>query len=355
VKLAARPLQTNWQVCRTTFRQIRTLGLLVPDISFIIQPMTRRLGFIGFDNLTALDLIGPLEAFATANQCSGSTCYEMQVVSASGKPFRSEAGISLIAHSSFSDAPAFDTLLVPGGSGLRDPAIGQPVASFLKRRAAGTRRIASVCTGLFALADAGLMDGRRATTHWRFAGLIAGRFPRVVLDTDSIHLRDGKFFTSAGVTAGIDLSLALIAEDLGEKMSLMVARELVVYLKRAGGQAQYSEPLQFQARAGSGFSELAAWMLRNLRSDLSVGTLAARMNLGTRHFSRRFVANFGMPPAEYVSRLRLDEARMRLVSRRHTVEGIAASVGYASADVFSRAFERRFGVTPLAFRKGVRL
>ncbi|MEO6080872.1 MAG: GlxA family transcriptional regulator [Steroidobacteraceae bacterium] len=317
--------------------------------------MTRRLGFIGYDNVTALDLIGPLEAFATANQCSGSTAYEMRVVSASGKPFRSEAGIRLGAHSSFADSPAFDTLLVPGGSGLRDPAIGQPVTSFLKQRAAGTRRIVSVCTGLFALADAGLMDGRRATTHWRFADSFAKRFPRVRLDTDLIHLRDGKFYTSAGVTAGIDLSLALIAEDLGEKVSLAVARELVVYLKRAGGQGQFSEPLQFQSRAGSGFAELAAWMLRNLRNDLSVATLATRMNFGARHFSRRFVASFGMPPAEYVARLRLDEARIRLVSRRHTIEGIAASLGYASADVFRRAFERRFGISPHAFRKGVRL
>lgn len=317
--------------------------------------MTRRLGFIGYDSVTALDLIGPLEAFSTANQCLGRTAYEMSVVSVSGKSFRSEAGISLNADLSFATAPAFDTLLVPGGSGLRDPAIGMPIVTFLKRRAAGTRRIASVCTGLFALAETGMMDGRRATTHWRFAELIARRFPLVRLNTDSIYLRDGKFFTSAGVTAGIDLSLALIAEDLGERISLAVARELVVYLKRSGGQAQHSEPLNFQTRAGSGFSDLAAWMLRNLRHDLSVGTLAARMNFGTRHFSRRFVAAFSVPPAEYVSRLRLDQARLRLASRRHTIEDVAASVGYASADVFRRAFERRFGISPLAYRKGVRL
>jgi transcriptional regulator GlxA family with amidase domain len=225
------------------------------------------------------------------------------------------------------------------------------VADFLRRRAEGTRRIASVCTGLYALAEAGLMAGRRATTHWQFAPLMAQRFPDLRLNADALYLRDGKFFTSAGVTAGIDLTLALIADDLGEAVAMAVARALVVYLKRPGNQAQFSEPLRFQSRANDGMSDLAAWMLRNLRQDLSVPLLAEQARLGVRHFSRRFHAEFGMAPAAYVERLRLDEARRRLAFRRHTVETIAEAVGYASADAFRRAFERRFGIGPAAYRK----
>jgi transcriptional regulator GlxA family with amidase domain len=180
---------------------------------------------------------------------------------------------------------------------------------------------------------------------------MAKRFPGLTLEPDAIYLRDGKFFTSAGVTAGIDLTLALIADDLGEAIAMAVARELVVYFKRPGNQAQFSEPLQFQSRASDGMSDLAAWMLRNLRRELSVPVLAARTKLGPRHFSRRFRAVFGLPPAAYVERLRLDEARRRLGSRRSPVDDIARSVGYASADSFRRAFERHFGVTPSAYRK----
>jgi len=313
--------------------------------------MTRRIGFIGYDEITALDLIGPLEAFTAANACSGRQAYETLVVSADGSAFRSESGVVLAADASFAAAPAFDTLIVPGGAGLRQPRIGGPVAAFLRRRAAGTRRLASVCTGLFALAEAGLMDGRRATTHWNFAAMMRQRFPEIRLEADAIHLRDGKFFTSAGVTAGLDLSLALISSDLGEKVALAVARELVMYVKRPGGQTQFSEPLQFQTRAGDDFSELAGWMLQNLKGDLSVAAMAARTKLGLRQFSRRFAAAFDMPPAAYVEQLRLDEARKRLIASRHAIAAIAAIVGYASDDAFRRAFERRFGLGPLAYRQ----
>jgi transcriptional regulator GlxA family with amidase domain len=177
------------------------------------------------------------------------------------------------------------------------------------------------------------------------------KFPKIRIDADAIYVRDGKFYTSAGITAGIDLSLALVTEDLGEKVALQVARELVVYLKRPGGQAQFSEPLQFQTRASDGFADLAAWMLRNLEKDLSVESLAARVHLGVRHFSRRFKAGFGMTPTAYVERLRLDEARKRLPMKKHNIKTVAASVGYASADAFGRAFERRFGVRPSVYER----
>jgi transcriptional regulator GlxA family with amidase domain len=313
--------------------------------------MSKRIAFVGYHNVTTLDLFGPLEVFATVNDVLGTKYYEPNTVNASGKVFHGESGIGVAADMAFRDAPAFDTIIVPGGAGLRDPRIGDPVVAFLKARVRSTRRIVSVCTGLEALAQAGLMDGRRATTHWRFAPAIAKKFPKITIDADAIYIRDGKFYTSAGITAGIDLSLALVTEDLGEKVALQVARELVVYLKRTGGQAQFSEPLQFQTRADDGFADLAAWILRNLGKDLSIEILAARVNLGVRHFSRRFKANFGLTPAAYIERLRLDEARKRLPMRKHNIKTVAASVGYSSADAFGRAFERRFGVRPSMYEK----
>lgn len=313
--------------------------------------MTKRIGIIGFDGVSILDVAAPIETFAAANALGGTRAYALTLVSATGRAFRNESGFALTPSAGFRDAPAFDTLIVPGGAGLRDRAVSQPVVAFLKARAHSTRRIVSICTGLEALAQTGLMKGRRATTHWRFAAAMAGRYPDVRLDADAIYLRDGHCYTSGGLTSGIDLCLALIADDLGEKTALRVARELVVPFKRAGGQAQYSEPLEFQTRAADGFADLAGWILAHLKKDLSVTALAAKANLSTRQFTRRFTAAFGQSPASYVERLCLDEARRRLGLRRETVERIALSVGYASADAFTRAFERRFGITPSAYRK----
>ncbi|HEY1709450.1 MAG TPA: GlxA family transcriptional regulator [Rhizomicrobium sp.] len=313
--------------------------------------MKRRIGFVGYDDLTLLDLAGPLEVFDTANSRAGAAVYENVVLAAKARPFVSESGVAITPNATFASAPALDTVLVAGGRGLRDAATAAPVVQWLKQSAPRIRRVASICTGVEALAQSGLLDGRRATTHWRFAAGVAQRYPRVTFAPDALFIRDGKFYTSAGVTAGIDLALALVEEDLGEKIALAVARELVVYLKRPGGQTQFSEPLQFQTRSTDRFADLAAWMIRNLKEDFSVETLASRAGLGPRHFSRRFKTAFGASPASYVERLRLDEARRRLPSPRQTVDSVAASVGYASADAFRRAFERRFGVAPSVYRK----
>jgi transcriptional regulator GlxA family with amidase domain len=200
------------------------------------------------------------------------------------------------------------------------------------------------------LAPTGLLDGRRVTTHWRFADDVAARFPALKVDRNALFIRDGAFYTSAGITAGIDLALALIEEDHGAHIALSVARELVVYLKRPGGQEQYSEPLQFQVQSSDRLSDLIPWISSHLRRDLSVEILARRANLCVRHFSRRFRKVFGLPPAEFVQNVRLDEARQRLSSRNNSVRIIADSVGFSSADSFRRAFERRFGVSPTTYR-----
>ena len=313
----------------------------------------RRIGIVGYDGVMALDLTGPHEVFSAANELSGDgdAAYELFVLGLTRRPFTASSGLKFTPDLALADAPALDTIIVAGGAGSRVPRIAGPIADWLAARDRRVRRMASVCTGIYMLAATRLLDGRRATTHWRFAADVARRFPKIDVDPDAIFVRDGHYVTSAGVTAGIDLALALVEEDLGGRTALAVARELVVYLKRSGGQMQFSEPLAFQARATDRFADLAAWMVANLKRDLSVETLAAQAGFGARHFSRRFKDVFGATPADYVEALRLDEARKRLTLPRQTVDSVAASVGYANADTFRRAFERRFGVVPSGYKK----
>jgi len=313
----------------------------------------KRIGLIGYDGVTALDLFGPLEVFDTAKRRSEKEkpVYETVVLSPSGEAFVTEQKIVVQPQCSLAEAPQLDTIIVPGGAGARNPGIVASIVPWLKQRANTTRRVASVCVGIYILAETGLLNGRRATTHWAFANDVSRRFPKIRIEPDAIFIREGSVYTSAGVTAGIDLSLALVEEDTGRSNALRVARFLVVYLKRSGGQMQFSEPLKFQFRSTDRFSELTDWMLNNMRSDLSVDVLAAHTCLGPRQFSRRFKAAFGTSPAAYVEELRLDQARERLSTTHQSVEAVAFSVGYASPDAFRRAFERRFGTPPNVYRK----
>jgi transcriptional regulator GlxA family with amidase domain len=241
-------------------------------------------------------------------------------------------------------------LIIPGGVGTRLGKAGETIAKWISNRASGIRRIASVCTGIYALAPTGLLDGREVTTHWRFAADVRQRFPKLKVNHNALFLRDGPFYTAGGITASVDLALALIEDDYGSRVALAVARELVVYLKRSGGQKQYSEPLEFQINATDRFSDLATWMLEHLRSDLSLDALAKRVCLSPRHFARRFKQAFGATPAAFVENIRLDEARRRLTEGRQTIEGVATSVGFGSDDAFRCAFQRRFGVKPSSYR-----
>jgi transcriptional regulator GlxA family with amidase domain len=267
------------------------------------------------------------------------------------EPFVAESGIRFLPDCQLPNAPSFDTLIVPGGWGLREPATCAAVSAWLRDRAPRTRRVATVCTGIYGLAPTGLLDGRSATTHWRFVEDATRRFPRVNVRGDALFLKDGRYYTSGGITAGIDLALALIEEDLGASAALAVAREMVMYLKRPGGQDQYSEPLRFQTRSADSFSELIAWIYTHLGRDLSVEVLAGRAGLSARHFSRRFTAAVGCTPAEFVENARLCEARQRLIDTRKNIEGVAASLGFRSSDVFRRRFERHFGIAPRNYRE----
>jgi transcriptional regulator GlxA family with amidase domain len=303
----------------------------------------------------ALDLAGPIDAFTTAtiedSNGRAESCYEVMIIGLSAKPFTAESGIIFKPHTTIHNVRGLDTLIVPGGRGVRVPAIQRRLAAWIGSRAAGIRRIASVCTGVYALAAAELLNDRQVTTHWRHARDVAHRFPRLKVDPNALYLKDGPFYTCAGVTSGIDLSLALIEEDFGPRVALAVARELVVYLKRPGGQEQFSEPLQFQTESTDRFADLAAWIQGHLRQDLSVEALARRACLSPRHFNRRFKDLFGATPATFVEDLRLGHARERLTMPAPSIESVAESVGFKSADAFRRAFERRFGIKPSTYRK----
>ncbi|HEV7179698.1 MAG TPA: helix-turn-helix domain-containing protein [Candidatus Baltobacteraceae bacterium] len=313
----------------------------------------RRIGIVGYTGVQALDLVGPADAFAAANALAedGATRYEILILGLQSGAFVAESGLSFLPQEQLQRCSSLDTVIVPGGAALRtEPDVRSTIAQWLQSRAKTIRRISSTCTGIYALAEAGLLNERRATTHWRFAGDVGTRWPKIRLDSDAIFIKDGKFYTSAGITAGIDLALGLIEEDLGSDVAVAVARELVVYLKRSGGQLQYSEPLRLQSRAGDKFSDIVSWMLDHLNRDLSVEVLAERAHLSTRHFNRKFKVTFGSTPADFVEGLRLDHARWLLANDVASVESLAASVGYRNDDTFRRAFQRRFGTVPSTYR-----
>ena len=317
----------------------------------------KTIGIVGYDGVQALDIVGPVDSFSIASAHLASErhdsgpAYEVLVLGPSRCAFVAESGIVIRPHRALEAAPPLDTVIVPGGRALRlQPATNARIAHWLKARAPDIRRVASVCTGIYALAPTGLLDGRRVTTHWRFTGELARLFPKVRVDPDALFIKDGQFYTSAGITAGIDLALALIEEDYGTQIALAVARYLVVYLKRPGGQEQYSEPLRFQMKSSDRFSDLAPWISAHLHQNLSVETLAAKVCLSPRQFTRCFKRAFGVTPGEFVEHMRLDEARRRLSSSGVTIEDVSESIGFASADSFRRAFERRFGIAPSVYR-----
>jgi transcriptional regulator GlxA family with amidase domain len=316
--------------------------------------LRRRVGLVLFDGITALDLVGPAEAFGSAREgAQGATrpAYEVVVLGISGRACVSESGVKLTPDCRLSDAPPLDTIVIPGGSGLREPDVNREVARFVARRARRTRRIAAVCTGIYGLAPTGLLDGRRVTTHWAFAEDVAQRFPRLRVARDELFIKDGRFYTAAGVTSGIDLTLALIEEDLGPACALAVARELVVYVKRQGGQEQFSEPLRFQIAERDRLADFTQLVTARFGHDASVPTLAKRMGMSTRQLSRLCREQLGQSPAALVLRLRLDEARRRLLEPAARVDSVASSLGFGGADAFRRAFEKRYGLNPSQYRK----
>ncbi len=312
------------------------------------------IGMVGFDGVAALDLTGPLEALASARRAGeiaqAPACYKPVLLGLTSKAFVSESGVTFRAEANLAAAGPLDTILIPGGKGLRQPETIRLLAAWLRERAGSTRRIAAVSTGSYALAQSGLLDGRQVTTHWRFARDLARRFPRVRVNLAAAFLKDGNFYTSGGGTAGVEMTLGLIEEDYGCEVARAVARELVMRLRPPGAADEF-QLVDYQSDPAERIADLPAWISAHLQENLTVEALAQRACLCPRHFSRVFKQVFKCTPADFVEELRLSEARRRLLAVRATIESIAASVGFHSADSFRRAFERRVGTTPTLFRR----
>jgi len=315
--------------------------------------LQRSVEILVFPRVQLLDVAGPLQVFATANElaCEAGQDppYALHVVAQQPGPVTTSAGLTLIADKLPSARRKLDTLLVAGGTGVRDAATDRRLLRWVTRRAQESRRIASVCTGALLLAAAGLLDGRRATTHWRRCAELARRYPAVRVESDPIFVRDGAVWTSAGVTAGIDLALAFVEADLGRAAALAVARQLVVFAKRPGGQAQFSAGLMLQADPA--FDALHAWMARNLHQDLSVPQLAARAGMSERSFARHYHAATGITPSRAVERLRVEAARNALGSTRRSIKDIARRCGFGAEETMRRSFLRLLAVAPRDYRE----
>jgi transcriptional regulator GlxA family with amidase domain len=313
-----------------------------------MNPMTSRgVLFLLFDGVQSLDVTGPLEVFHTAG------AYGITTASLGGLPVRTTSGLLLTPDKDLRDVDVDDVLLVPGGRGARTGSQSGLVA-WLRENASRSRRLVSVCTGAFLLAEAGLLAGRRVTTHWAQCAALARRFPEVRVDPEPIFVRDGHVSTSAGVTAGIDLALALVEEDLGRDAALGVARQLVVFLRRPGNQAQFSAQLSTQVAAREPVRELQHWITEHPAADLSVEVLAQRVNLSPRQFARVFAAEVGVNPGRYVDRVRLEAARRRLEDLGEGVDQVARACGYGTSEAMRRAFLRALDVSPAEYRRRFR-
>ncbi|MEV7937371.1 GlxA family transcriptional regulator [Kitasatospora sp. NPDC088264] len=306
-----------------------------------------------YEGVQSLDVTGPVEVFAGAGAAAGQPgAYRVTTASPGGGPVRSHSGLRLLPDTDLSGVGPVHTLLVPGGLGSDLPD-GALVAR-IRELAGRAERVVSVCTGAFLLAEAGLLAGRRATTHWAYCEALARRFPDVEVDPDPIHVRDGNVATSAGVTAGIDLALALVEEDLGRDAALLIARHLVVFLRRPGNQAQFSTQLAAQVAARQPLREVQRWIAEHPEADLSVEALARRSALSPRHFARAFATEVGVTPGRYVDGVRLEAARRLLEDTADGIEEIARSCGYGTPEAMRRAFVRSLAAPPAEYRRRFR-
>ena len=320
-------------------------------------PSPRQVAILLYPGVQSLDVTGPLEVFTGARDLIASgACsergYEIRTFSVDGAPLRTSSGLMLTPDGDLREVPAeLDTLIVPGGRGSRLTVTDEALLEWIGVTAARARRTAAVCTGAFLLAAAGLLDGRRATTHWSAAEALARLHPNVLVDADPIYLRDGNIWTSAGVTAGMDLSLALVEQDLDRDAALAIARQLVLFLRRPGNQSQFSATLAAQQPQREPLREVQRSVLESLTAEHSVDAMAARAHMSPRHFARAFRAETGLTPARYVERVRLEAARRCLEDSADPIEHVASACGFGTAETMRRAFLRTLEVAPAEYRR----
>jgi transcriptional regulator GlxA family with amidase domain len=318
-----------------------------------MRARTKTIVMVALPGSQLLDISGPLDVFAEANAQAGREIYGLAVAASEPGPIRSSSGARLLPDRIIgqdTDGP-IDTLLIAGRPNAAEVGADRAVIDWLRKRAPTVRRFGSICTGAFVLAAAGLLDGRRVTTHWAVARQLAQQFPRVMVDEDAILVRDGPLRTAAGVTAGLDLALALVQEDPGREIAMRVASQLVMFFKRPGGQMQFSRKGEAMPAGRAALQELQRWIAANPALDHSVANLAKRMELSPRHFARLFRSEVGITPATWVEKARVSAAR-RLLEQGHAApKQVASDCGFADADTLRRAFARHVGVTPAEYRK----
>ncbi len=325
-----------------------------------IPRRARRVAILAFPDVQSLDVTGPLEVLDAATRllrASGSRDpgYEVRVVSPDGEAVRSTSGLALLPHSSLAGAPApLHTLIVAGGSGHWRAAEDAGTLQWIADSARRARRTASVCTGAFLLARAGVLSGRRATTHWSWAARLQRDHPDVLVDPEPIFVRDGRVWTSAGVTAGMDLALALVEEDLDRDLALSIARQLVLFLRRPGNQTQFSATLAAQEPSREPLREVQRLVLEDVAGEHTVEAMAERAHMSPRHFARAFLAETGVTPGRYVEQVRLEAARRRLEDSSEPIAAVAAACGYGTPETMRRAFLRALAVGPAEYRRRFR-
>lgn len=312
----------------------------------------RTIGFLIFEDFQLLDAAGPIAAFEMPMRGLRPSPYQLKLIAPKAGPVKSSCGVAMVAEA-IPRSPEFDTLIVAGGMGTREAMVDPKIVALVKHAAKSSRRLCSVCSGAYVLAAAGLLDGKRATTHWGRTPDFTRRFPDVKLEPDCIYTKDEKIWTSAGISAGVDLALALIADDLGEDVAKRAAQELVVYHRRPGGQSQFSALLQIERTDGR-FTPLLGWIRERLEEPLGVEDLAAKANMSPRNFARAFTAETGVTPAKAVERLRLETARERVEDSADPIEIIARESGFGDPERMRRAFVRAFGQPPQALRRYAR-
>lgn len=309
------------------------------------------IGILIFPNFQLLDAAGPISVFEIAGRLTGRRAEVVPLALTAG-PVRSSSGVEMMARG-IDDLHDLDTLVVAGGEGTREAIRSAELTDFVTHAAQRVRRVASVCSGAYILAQAGLLDGRRATTHWGRTGHFLASYPKVRLEPDRIFVKDGPVWTSAGISAGIDLALAMVEEDLGEAIARDTARQLVVYHRRAGGQSQFSTLLELNEPSGR-FRQLLSWARENLDQPLTVERMAEQAAMSTRHFTRAFAAETGMTPSKAVERLRVEAAKARVEGAVEPIEAVAQATGFRDPERMRRAFVRAFGQPPQALRRAAR-
>jgi transcriptional regulator GlxA family with amidase domain len=310
------------------------------------------IGILVFPDFQILDAAGPISVFEIAGRFAGNAAPAIRVLAATPGPVKSSSGVEMLARG-LRPSGAITTLIVAGGEGVRSAAKCDKTLAFVRAMAKRGIRIASVCSGAYILAEAGLLDGRRATTHWQRTRHFVSSYPKVKLEADRIFVRDGEIWTSAGISAGIDLALAIAAEDFGDEVAHNTARQLVLYHRRSGGQSQFSSLLELKAPTGR-FAPLLTWAREHLAAKLTVEDLAEQAGMSSRHFTRAFITETGTTPSKAIERLRIEVARARVQSSSEAIERVAQSTGFRDPERMRRAFIRAFGQPPQSLRRAAR-